>query len=156
MMRAMYAATLLVHSWLRWAVILLAVLALIRAFAAMRSGRWTPADERAAKLFTIAFDVQFLAGLLLLFALSPLTRAAMQQMDATMRTPLLRYWVVEHPVGMLAALALAHVGRARVRRAPEAKKGRTALIFFAIALILMLGITPWPNTIGARHLFRFF
>ncbi len=153
-MRGMYSATLLLHSWLRWVVILLAVLALIRAFAAMRSGRWTPADERAARLFTIAFDLQFLAGLLLLFALSPLTKAAMQQMGEAMRTPPLRYWVVEHPSAMLVALTLAHIGRARARRAQEAKKGRTALIFFAIALLLILAMTPWPNTIGARPLFR--
>jgi hypothetical protein len=153
-MQRMYSATLALHSWLRWAVILLAVLALVRAFAAARSGRWTPADNRAAMLFTMMLDVQFLVGLLLYFLVSPITKTALQHMDAAMRSSGLRYFAVEHPTAMLIALVLAHVGRARVRRAPEAKKGRMALIFFAIALLVILGMTPWPNTSAGRPLFR--
>jgi hypothetical protein len=154
MMQRMYSAMLVLHSWLRWAVILLGVFAVIRAIAATRSRRWTAADDRAAMLFTMAFDLQFLGGLLLYFALSPITKTALQHMDAAMRSSTLRFWAVEHPTAMLVALILAHVGRVLVRRAPEAKKGRMALIFFAIALLLILGMTPWPNTAGDRPFFR--
>jgi hypothetical protein len=155
MMQRMYSVTLALHSWLRWAVILLAILALARAFAAVRSGRWPPAADRAAMLFTIAFDLQFLIGLLLYFLVSPISKAALQHMDAAMHNRTLRYWAVEHPTAMIVALALAHAGRVLVRRAPEAKKGRMALIFFAIALLVLLGMTPWPGTTGDRPLFRF-
>jgi hypothetical protein len=155
MMQRMYSATLVLHSWLRWAVILLGVLAVVRAIAATRSRRWTPTDDRAAMLFTMVFDLQFLAGLLLYFALSPITRTALQHMDAAMRSATLRFWAVEHPTAMLVALVLAHAGRVVVRRAPEAKKGRMALIFFAIALLVILGMSPWPNMAGDRPLFRF-
>jgi hypothetical protein len=154
MMQRMYSATMVLHSWLRWAVILLGVLAVIRALAATRSRRWTPADDRAAMLFTMTLDLQFLAGLLLYFALSPITRTALQHMDAAMRSATLRFWAVEHPTAMLVALIVAHAGRVLVRRAPEAKKGRMALIFFAIALLVILGMTPWPHTAGDRPLFR--
>jgi hypothetical protein len=154
MMQRMYSATLTLHSWLRWAVILLAIFALVRAIAAMRSRRWSPADDRAAMLFTMAFDLQFLVGLALYFLVSPITKAALQHMDAAMRSATMRYWAVEHPTAMLVALILAHAGRAVVRRAPEAKKGRMALIFFAIALLVILGMTPWPNMLGERPLFR--
>jgi hypothetical protein len=154
MMQRMYSATLVLHSWLRWAVIVLGILAVIRALAATRSRRWVPADDRAAMLFTMTLDVQFLAGLVLYFALSPITRTALQHMDAAMRSASLRFWAVEHPTAMLVALIVAHAGRVVVRRAPEAKKGRMALIFFAIALLVILGMTPWPNTAGARPLFR--
>ena len=80
---------------------------------------------------------------------------ALQHMDAAMRTATLRYWAVEHPSAMLVALVLAHVGRVVVRRAAEAKKGRMALIFFAIALLVIIGMTPWPNMPGQRPLLRF-
>jgi len=150
----MYSAGLLVHSWLRWAVILLGIVAVLRALGALRSRRWTPADDRAGLLFTIAFDVQLLVGLLLYFALSPLTKLAMQNMGEAMRAAPIRYWAVEHPFGMLVALVLAHVGRVMVRRATEAKKARIALIFFALSLLLILGVTPWPNMPGERPLFR--
>lgn len=155
MMQRMYSATLVLHSWLRWAVVLLGIFAVMRALAAARSRRWTSADDRAGMLFTMVFDLQFLAGLLLYFALSPITKAALQHMDAAMRTAALRYWAVEHPSAMLVALALAHAGRVVVRRAAEAKKGRMALIFFALALLVTLAMTPWPNTPGDRPLFRF-
>jgi hypothetical protein len=154
MMQRMYWTTLTLHSWLRWAVILLGIFAVIRAIGATGSRRWTPADDRAAMLFTIVFDLQFLAGLLLYFVLSPITKAALQHMDAAMRTAALRYWAVEHPSAMLVALVLVHAGRVLVRRAPEAKKGRMALIFFVLTLLILLGMTPWPNMPGERPLFR--
>ena len=150
----MYSAGLLLHSWLRWAVILLGVIAVLRALGALRTRRWTPADDRAGLLFTIAFDVQLLVGLILYFALSPLTTMAMQDMGAAMHAAPIRYWAVEHPFGMLVALILAHVGRVMIRRANEAKKARMALIFFALALLIVLGATPWPNMPGDRPLFR--
>jgi hypothetical protein len=149
----MYSAGLALHSWIRWAVILLGMLAIARAVAA-RGGRWTPAADRAGLLFTVAFDVQFIVGLVLYFVLSPLTRNAMQHMDVAMQTAPIRYWAVEHPVGMLIALILAHVGRVRVRRAAEANKPRNAIIFFAIALLIVVALTPWPNMPGERPLFR--
>ena len=154
MMLHMLSATLALHSWFRWAVIVLGLLAIVRAIASSRSRRWTPADDHAAMLFTMVFDLQFLIGLFLYFVASPITKAALQHMDAAMRTATLRFWAVEHPTAMLGALAFAHVGRARIRRAPEAKKGRIALIFFAITLLVILGMTPWPHTLGDRPLFR--
>lgn len=153
-MQRMYSATLALHSWLRWAVILLGIFAVLRAITAVRSRRWTPADNRAGMFFTMALDLQFLLGLLLYFAVSPITKAALQHMDAAMRSSALRFWAVEHPSAMLVALILAHAGRTVVRRAPEAKKGRMALIFFVLALLVILGMTPWPNLPGDRPLFR--
>lgn len=153
-MQRMYSATLALHSWLRWAVILLGIFAVLRAITAVRSRRWTPADNRAGMFFTMALDLQFLLGLLLYFVVSPITKAALQHMDAAMRSSALRFWAVEHPSAMLVALILAHAGRTVVRRAPEAKKGRMALIFFVLALLVILGMTPWPNLPGDRPLFR--
>lgn len=153
-MQRMYSAMLALHSWLRWAVILLGIFAVLRAITAVRSRRWTPADNRAGMFFTMALDLQFLLGLLLYFVVSPITKAALQHMDAAMRSSALRFWAVEHPSAMLVALILAHAGRTIVRRAPEAKKGRMALIFFVLALLVILGMTPWPNLPGDRPLFR--
>jgi hypothetical protein len=74
----MYTAVLALHSWLRWVVLLLGILAVVRGIAgASGRRRWTPADERAGLFFTIALDVQLLIGLLLYFVFSPITRAAL-------------------------------------------------------------------------------
>ena len=133
----MYPATLLLHSWLRWVVIVLGLVAIVRAAGGGRG--------RSALLFTIALDVQFLAGVLLYAALSPMTRSAMENMGAAMHTPALRFWAVEHPLAMLLAVVLAHVGRSRPRR---------AAIFFTIAVLLLLAGMPWPGLPYGRPLFR--
>ncbi|HEX8218634.1 MAG TPA: hypothetical protein VF914_05410 [Chloroflexia bacterium] len=55
-----------------------------------------------------------------------------------------------HPIAMLAAVALAHIGRARAdldRNATSTDKGRQATIFFAASLLVILIAIPlnsWP------------
>jgi hypothetical protein len=71
-----------------------------------------------------------------------------------MRQPQLRFWLVEHPVGMLAAVVLMSVGRVRVRRAPEDLKARRARLFFGLGFLLMLAAIPWPGLPYGRALFR--
>jgi hypothetical protein len=52
-------------------------------------------------------------------------------------------------------VALAHVGRVRIRRAVDAAaKHRTALLFFGLALLAMVLSIPWPGLISGRVLFR--
>lgn len=150
----MYSGTLLVHSWLRWAVLIAGLIVVARALAGA-SGRkpWTPADDRASLWFTIALDVQLLIGLLLYFALSPFTADAMRDFGAAMRTGL-RYWAVEHPFGMLIGLALAHVGRVRIRKADLSRRHRVAAIFFGLALLVILASIPWPGMSSGRPLLR--
>jgi hypothetical protein len=75
-------------------------------------------------------------------------------MGAAMRDPVLRFYTVEHIFGMVAALALAHIGRARLRKAAEATRHRKALIFFGMAIAIILLSIPWPGTPGGRALFR--
>jgi hypothetical protein len=141
-----YSLTLVIHSWLRWAV-LAAGLA-----AALRGG--SDRADTGGKWFTILLDVQFLLGLLLYFALSPITGAALEDFGAAMRVPQLRFFAVEHTFGMVIAITLAHIGRARLRKAAPAKRGRTALIFYGLALVVILASIPWPGMPAGRPLFR--
>lgn len=152
----MYQPTLWLHSWLRWAVLLLAILAVARAIGGAASRRgWAPADEAAGKWFTIGMDVQFLVGLLLYGLLSPITQAAFADMGGAMRDSALRFWAVEHFFVMILALAFAHVGRSRARRArSDAARFRSAAIFYTLSLVAMLAAIPWPFMANARPLLR--
>ena len=94
-------------------------------------------------------------GLILYAFLSPVTRSGFENMQLTMRDPILRFFVVEHLVGMVVAIALAHVGRARVRKAVDAAaRHRAALIFVGLAMVALLLSIPWPGMPGGRELFR--
>lgn len=151
----MYTSILLIHSWLRWVVL---AAGLIAVFRSLRSGGrpWTAGDEAASRWFIISLDVQLLLGVILYFALSPITPLAFEDFGAAMRTPAIRFWAVEHVFGMIVALALAHIGRARVRKATDdRRRHRRAAIFYTLALVAILAAIPWPGLPNARPLFRF-
>ena len=150
----MYPVVLALHSVLRWVVLVAGLLAIARACTGWTSDRqWTTADGRAGLFFTIVLDLQLLVGLLLHLVLSPLTQMAFENVAATMGNPILRFWVVEHPFGMVIALVLAHVGRVRIRKAvSDLSRHKLAALFFGIALVVILLLTPWPGTLNARPL----
>ena len=153
----MYTSALLLHSWVRWIVLIAGILAVARAVAGMSGGKpWTKADDRGTLLFTIALDIQLLIGLILYAGLSPVTRTAFADMAAAMRNPALRFWVAEHFVGMIMALALAHVGRVVIKKRTEAgDKHRLAAMFMGVAMVVILLSLPWPWGSIPRPLFRF-
>jgi uncharacterized membrane protein YozB (DUF420 family) len=154
----MYAAFLLIHSTLRWVVLVLALVVLARAIRGVAGRReWLPADQSTGAWFTGSLDLQMLLGLVLYFFLSPFTREAFGDVGAAMRNAPLRFIAVEHLVGMIIAIALAHVGRARTKKPGEAQsRHKAAVIFYGLALVVMLLSIPWPGMPGGRPLFRGF
>lgn len=154
----MYTLFLTLHSLLRWVVLAAGIVAVVRGIAGLAGRKgWTPADEGMGRTFAVSLDVQALLGFLLYFFLSPVTTAAFGDFGAAMRTGIMRYWTVEHLTLMIVALALAHIGRARIRKAVEPRaKHRAVAIFFGIALVALLVGIPWPFSTYARPLFRFF
>jgi hypothetical protein len=143
----MYTGFLLLHSWLRWVVILAGLLVFVRGSRFVNS---------TTRFYTVIVDVQLLLGLVLYVALSPFTRLAFQNMAVAMRDPGLRFWAVEHLTGTLLAVVAAHVGRGRVRRAPDERVAfQRAAIFVGVSLVLILISIPWPGMSNGRPLFRF-
>lgn len=152
----MYAPLLILHSVLRWAVIILGALAVISAVRGWQGGfPWGSADESRAKRFVITLDVQLIVGLLLYWLFSPLTTAALQDFGGAMRDPTLRFFAVEHTSLMVVAIALAHVGKVKAAKARDhATKHRTVAIFFGLALLAVLIATPWPFSSEMRPWLR--
>jgi hypothetical protein len=142
----MHDLVLVLHSWVRWIAILLGVLAVAGAASSRPSG----SGGRWGMFFTITLDVQFLLGLILV-----LTSNAFNNMSETMSDPTARFYAVEHPTIMIAAIVLAHVGRVLARKAATPASARTRmLVFFVLSVILLLVGTPWPGTHDNRPLFR--
>jgi hypothetical protein len=153
----MYTLVVVVHSLLRWGVVVCLVLALVRAFGGW-FGRtaWTAADRRAGLFVTIAIDTQVLLGLVLYFALSPMTRAIFSMMGVAMRDRTLRFWAVEHLTAGLLALIAAHVTSVMARRASEhTAKHRRAAIGYLVVAVLLAAAIPWPFLPYGRPLLRF-
>ena len=152
----MYTFVLAVHSWLRWAVLIAGLAAVILAIAgALKRRAWTGADERIGRLFTISLDLQILIGLVLYFLLSPITRAALSDFGSVMGSSGLRFWAVEHAFGVLVAVAFAHAGRGRSKKLTDpVARHRAVAIFYGLALLALLISIPWPGTPNGRPLGR--
>ncbi|MEQ1870343.1 MAG: hypothetical protein ABL961_10000 [Vicinamibacterales bacterium] len=149
----MYGTVLLVHSWMRWVTLLLTIAAVVNAARPVTSGEL---PGRAWDRFSMmAIDTQVLIGLFLYFGLSPFTVESLNNMAVTMKTPALRFFAIEHIFGMLLVMALVRVARITSAHAKSpADAGRKRLIFFGLALLVMLGTIPWPGLVYGRPLFR--
>ncbi|MBI3566629.1 MAG: hypothetical protein HY084_00315 [Gemmatimonadetes bacterium] len=146
----MASILLIVHSYVRWLVVLAALVAVARAVAGLTSGRaYSPADKTSALVFTIAMDTQFLLGVVL-YGVSPVTRGAMQDMATAMADAHARFIVAEHPVFMLLALVLVHVGSVLTKRAEldRAKFVRSAVTFAAATGLILAGIPWWRMAVS--------
>lgn len=152
----MYPLMLTLHSILRWLVLILAIVTLVRALLGwVGKKEWTALDDRLGMLFSSGMDVQVLLGFILYIFLSPLTKGALQDFGAAMSSGVLRYWSVEHILLMVVALVLIHAGRATSKAASQAtSKHRRAAIFFGLATLAILLAIPWPFLAYGRPLLR--
>ncbi len=135
----LYTFFLEFHNLLRWVVVVAGIVAIATAAAAGK-GAWTPRLAHVSRVFTISVDVQFLVGLVLYLVLSPITTGAFSNMSAAMQSSPIRFFVVEHALGMLVALILVHIGASRGRKK---ESPRQALIFWVIAVVVVLAAIPW-------------
>jgi len=151
----MYEFLLVFHSWLRYLVIILAAIVLIKAWQGfMQKKSWDESVEKFSLFFTISLDVQLLIGLLLYGIFSPLTKLAFEDFGGAMKDSMLRYWAVEHIIIMLIAIIIAHVGKKKNKKASEdIKKFKAAVVYFTIAVILIIVGIPWPFYSNGRGLF---
>jgi hypothetical protein len=149
-------AVLFVHSWLRWAILVLAIALVVRAARAIRAGDpWKPSHERHHRGLVGVVDLQFLLGVLLYVFLSPLPRALLADVGGGMKDASLRFFGVEHVFGMVISVALLHVGRARSKRAgTDRLRHRRALGWTLGSLLILVGSIPWPGLPQARPLAR--
>ncbi len=137
---------LALHNLLRWLVLILAVVALLRALKGVNGGvEYAGGAKRALSFFTMSVHVQFLLGVIL-YGVSPLTRQAMGDLGAAMREPGVRFFVAEHPFVMLLGVVAATASGIIARRGPDdAVRHRRAAIGVALSLALILAGVPWQR-----------
>jgi hypothetical protein len=151
-MANLYPLLLVLHSWIRWIVLLAGIAAILVAISGWSGTKPAGTNlRRWSVIFVAAMDLNFLLGLLLYFGASPITRAALRDFGAAMKQTEPRFFAVEHTTLMFLAVVCAHVGGALARKGrTDMRKYRGAAIAFTLSVLLMLGGIPW-----FRPLFRF-
>lgn len=137
--------SLVIHSILRWVVLLFGFWAVLSALFAVISRRgYSSSDNRISLFFMTSCDIQLLMGLILYFT-GMWFEKVKAGMGAVMKDPVERFFAVEHAMMMIIAWLLVHVGRSMVKRADtDAQKHKRTLIYFGIALVIILAMIPWP------------
>jgi hypothetical protein len=155
MQDTLYVVSLYVHSWTRWALLLVAVLAIVQAFRGWSGTQlWNEGKATLATAFVHLSSLQLVLGILLYGFLSPVTLTAFSNMGEAMRNSAQRFWAVEHIFIMTIAIAVAHIGAARIRKGADDKaKHRAAAIFFTLSVALIVAGIPWDES---TRLFRGF
>ena len=143
----MYTGLLHLHNLLRWVILILLVIAIIKSFSGMTGKKpFTKGDKKTGLFLMIAAHIQLLIGLYeWFFGAWGLKLIRNVGMGEAMKEPAYRFWTVEHITGMLIAIILITIGRGASKKniSDRAKHSKT-FWFFLIAFILILAVVPWP------------
>lgn len=129
------------HSGFRWMVLFLLVAAAANAFLKWRNGAAMTSSDRKLGLFALIFThIQFLVGLVLYFISARVVFSPESMKDA-----INRFFLVEHPSLMIAAVVLVTIGYSRAKRSASDSVAfrRTFWFYFTGLVLILLGI-PWP------------
>lgn len=126
------------HSWVRWFVVIAAVIALVLMALGLIQGRsYAARDRRVMSVFSSLFGVQWLLGLVMLVVLGAQTGFGVRH-----------YW--EHLVVQTVALAVAHL-HLRWKTASGTTPYRNNLILLlVVAALVVVGILTLPQGIQWR------
>jgi len=145
-MDTIYLLTLSLHNLLRWIVLIIGIVATVRAWIGwLGKKEWDERDRKLGTFFGISFDIQLLLGLLLYFVFSPLTtETILPNFGAAMQNSELRFFAIEHVGMMILALILVHLGSVLAKKGKDSlDQHRKAAIFFTIAMLILLAAIPW-------------
>ena len=147
---------LFIHSWLRWVVLILAILVIFKSVSGWLGKKsFTSSDKRFSVLLIAFTHTQFLVGLILYFFLSPFgVNLFKQGMGAVMKDSYSRFWAVEHISMMFLGVVFIQLGRSLSKKAKvDWRKHQKLAIFTIIGLLLILSRIPWGE---AARMFRTF
>lgn len=146
---------LVLHDLIRWLILIFAFWTVIAAISGIASKReYTAMDGRSNFFFMLSMDIQLLIGLILYFSNGWFT--SLKHIGESMKDPMVRFFTIEHSIMMIIAWILVHAGRVSVKKAVTSQaKFKKSLIFFGIALLIILIAIPWPfREAVARPWFR--
>lgn len=129
------------HSLLRWAVLILLLVAIFRSLNGWLNKKpFTDGDNKTGLYLMLFAHLQLVLGIILYY-----TQGWFDvPFGESMKVAASRFWKVEHLVTMLIAITLITFGRIRSKKATEDnRKHRISAIFYGIALLLILWAIPW-------------
>ncbi|MBK7966705.1 MAG: cytochrome B [Bacteroidetes bacterium] len=141
----MFIGLLHFHSLLRWVLLILLIVVVIKAIRGRNGGIQFSKGDKKLSLFTmISAHLQLILGGFL-YAVSPTVQNAISNMGAAMKDGVARFWAVEHILMMIIAIAFLTIGHIKCKKAKgDEAKFKAQALYFTLGLILILASIPWP------------
>lgn len=118
-----------IHSWYRWVVLVaLAAVGALGVIRARQGAEWGAGSDRPFSLATVLFDLQLAIGIVLWIG--------NEGWNADF------FIKVIHPLGMLIAAGVAHMGLVRARKGDPGRAYMTAGVGLLVALVIVAATIP--------------
>jgi len=134
------------HGGLRWLLLVVITVSIVKFLTGWSRNRVFESSDKKLALWTLIFaHLQLVFGLIMYF-MGPYPQLLAENAKEVMANSELRFFAVEHLVGMLVAIALITVGYSRAKRLQhDFKKFKVLLITYLISFILILALIPWDR-----------
>lgn len=148
----MQTGLLHLHNLLRWVILILLLLSIVKAYRAKSNPDLYPAGKQPIWLYTlIASHITLLLGLYQWgWGRYGYFTASIPEGTSIMKDKFYRFFLLEHPVSMILAILLVTLAYGAGKRGDY----RRVFLFYVVALIIILVNIPWPyREIVGRALF---
>lgn len=155
---SMFSSILLLHSLVRWLVLLSLLFSVYRGWKGWREKKDFTRVDNSYRYWTVFFALsQLLLGLWLYF-ISPIVQYFLHDIKATIHERDARFFGLEHIVVMTLSVLAIVIGSEKIRKkSTSPEKFRTMFIWFTIGLLLILSSIPWPfSPFTSRPFFRMY
>jgi hypothetical protein len=141
----MYTGLLLLHSILRWLILILLFIVIVRVIV-NNTEEDSKVNRKWSLRLLIVTHINFLIGLYqYFFGENGFALVKAHGMKSVMQIASLRFWVVEHISSMIVAVVLITVANSIAKKPIEAaKKNKRLAVIYIIALVIILVAIPWP------------
>lgn len=134
-----------IHSYWAYIVLLILLIAVLKAvFAIAKKRDFTDKDLRIGLFTLITNHIQLLLGLVVYFS-GPYFKMLLDNTSEVMKNSESRRLALEHPLTMIIAVVLITIGWSRHKKKEGKLKFSTFVIFYGLALLLVLSMIPWKS-----------
>lgn len=140
----MYQTLLIAHSYWRWLVLISLLFMVVKSFVGYKKGdKYSNTDNLIRILVVSIAHIQLLLGLVI-YTLSPFVSYFFNDVSSGLHLREVRFFAIEHSLMMVISVVLITIGSIKSKRKTnDVLKHKTVLIWFSIALVIILLNIPW-------------
>jgi hypothetical protein len=135
------------HNFLRWVILILLLLSIFKAYSGWKGKKaFSPGDKKIWLFTMISAHTTLLLGLYqVLWGRYGVLSYTVPEGVSVMKDKFLRFFWVEHPIGMILAIILITLGYGMSKKpVADEVKYQKAYRYFVLALIVLFVTIPWP------------